>query len=681
MALSKIKLCWTRKSVEADWHLGVIGFTVQTRSSGHRAHGFVISLSGVLLWLAGLAVAAYFIGAAALWFWLDRRPYNYVRYTDLIVPTHWSSIQPLRGQALVAEGLDDIKARKWGSGLQKLKAGIARNPGEIKGRLMLAEIYVAMKARKQAIEIYDGGLATRYPGRDYVETMVKSAAQGENFDWWLRTCDRALALIKGNPAYAADRRWLIQQKLTALLAADRAAEALALAEAEGEWGSTQISEFRGLALLKEKKTAEALAFLNAWQNRMGAGEFQQIVRLKVRAYRESGDYAAMEQALEELRSMSPTDPRPYVYGIVQRVMAGRRAEANASLDSFLYRFGSTEQYLILLAAPLAEIAEQPLLEKLLDYATQQGFNPEPYRRFLVQALIQKGDWTGASEVLALILNAPKKTEAAGAWYDIMGAQIQAALDPSEAVQSNLVNLIRGRQFALSFYKDAVANMRRAKRPGTARDIITYAQGVYPQNADLETWRKELDGELAATAAQAAATAAAQEAAKPLIVLPPRPQPATVTKPAAAVTTSVPAVPRFELTEAGYAARLGELTQAGNYAGALDYLREARAGKPEWLAARHVEMMKDELRFSGRAGDLVSLRAAARLYINGDRARSAGAVEIARELQAAKKTEEAIFLLNELLAKVPDFPVAKRLISEWTPKPAPGTSAAPATRAQ
>ncbi|CAM2775306.1 hypothetical protein [Rariglobus hedericola] len=657
MALPKVKLCWNGKRVEADWHLGLFGFYTRG-TSGSRLQGIVISGRGLLAWLAGLAVVAYFTGAAALWFWLDRRPYNYVSYTDLVLPTRWSGIEKLRGQALIAEGMDDIKARKWSEGLQKLRVGIARNPEEIKGRLVLAEIFLAMKARKQAIEIYDGGLGTQYPGRDYVEAMLKSAAQSENYEWWLRTCDRALALIGNNPAHAADHRWLIQQKLSALLAADRPAEALVLAEAEGESGSPTISEFRVLALLKEGKPDAALAFLNEWQNRAGSRLDPQILRLQARAFREAKDAASMDRALEELRELSPADPRPYVYGIVQRLLAGRRDEAFASLDSFLLRFGSTPQYLQMLAAPLAEIAERPMLENLVKYAAQQGFDLEPFRRFLLQALMEKGEWREASTVLAEAKGSDKKAESVALWYDLMDAQIKAALDSGEAAQSNLVSLVRGRQFALSFYKDAITNMRRAGRLTTAREIVTFAQGMYPQNNVIETWRKELDIELAA---------AAELVSKPVVTLP-RPQ-------VAAATVVAPSTPRVEVTTADFEARLEALTKTGDYAGALQYLREIRVTKPAWLDAREADLSRDEVRFSGRAGDLVALRSSARLYINGDRLRSARTIEIARELHAAGRIPEAVFLLKELLAKVPDYPVAQRLLAEWVPKPVP-TAATP-----
>ena len=648
MAFPKIKLCWNGSRVEADWHLGLFGF--YTRGThGSRLRGIVITLRGVLAWLAGLAFVAYFTGALALWLWLDRRPYNYVTYADLIFPTRWSEIEKLRGKAMIDEGMDVINARKWGAGLQKLRIGISRYPEEIKGRQTVAEIFMAMKASKQAIEMYDGGLATRYPGRAYVEAMIKAAAQSENYTWWLRTCDRALELVANDPEQAAERRWLIQQKLSALVAADRTDEALALADAEGETGSPSIKELRVLALLKAGRANDALDFLQEWDAGVGDRSDPQVLRLQVRAFREAGNLGEMEKALEKLRSLAPTDPRPYVYGIVQRILAGRTADANDGLDRFLMRFGSTPQHLLMLAAPLAEIGEPDMLGQLIDHATQQGFELETLQRFLVQARLGKNDWRGAATALGQITEV-KKNEAGLAWYELMSAQIQAALDPGEGAQSNLVSLVRGRSFTLSFYKELIANLRRAGRPSTARQVITFAQGVYPQNADIETWRKELDSELAAA-----------QASTPAIVL-------HRTNPETPVATDIKLPVRTEQTEADFDTRLAEFNKGGDFSGALGLIREARLAKPVWLAPRDTELMRQELRLSGRAGDAFALRTYARRYINGDRPRSVHAVEIARELQAAGRTDEAILLLKELLAKVPDFPVAARLLAEWSPKP-------------
>ena len=61
--------------------------------------------------------------------------------------------------------------------------------------------------------------------------------------------------------------------------------------------------------------------------------------------------------------MSPTDPRPVVYGAVQRALGGRNAAAGAALDDYIFRFGGSAQNLQLVAEPLAETGNLPLLER------------------------------------------------------------------------------------------------------------------------------------------------------------------------------------------------------------------------------------------------------------------------------------------------------------------------------
>lgn len=671
MKLPKIKLCWNGSRVHADWRLGLFGG--YARSPGGRRIGWVISLRGVLAWLSGLLVLGYFAGALALWVVLERRPYNYVTYTDLILPTRWSGIEKLRGQAQIAEGLDDIKAKRWGAGVAKLRVGIARNPDEIKGRLVLAELYLAMKASKQAMAVYDGGLQAGYPGRDYVETMIKLAAQSEDFEWWLRTCDQALAKLSNNPALAGDHRWLIQEKLRALIAAERPEEALALAEAEGESRNPAISELRVLALLSAHKPGEAVSFLRDWAEQNGRKPDAQILRLQVRAFREAGDLAAMGQALDTLRQLTPIDPRPYVYGIVQRVLAGQNDEARRGLDSFFLRFGSTAQYLQTLAAPLAEIAERDLLERVIAFARQKGFELTALRRSLVQTLISRGDWRDAAGVLGELAATAKKDPASNAWYELMNAQIQAALDPSEGTQSTLVSLVRGRQFPLSLYKALVGNLQRAGRLTTARELITFAQGVYPKNTILESMRKELDTRITADVVtrERETTLATETRRRELdaalaaaVARPPVLTQASALKAAGGLPPAAATVVRAELGEADFFTRLDGLTQEKDFAGALQSIRDLRRAKPVWLSAREAELSLAEVRLNGRAGDALALRSVVRRYLTGERLRGAQVIEVARELHTGGNKDEAFLVLRELVAKMPDYRLAQNLLAEW-----------------
>jgi hypothetical protein len=126
----------------------------------------------------------------------------------------------------------------------------------------------------------------------------------------------------------------------------------------------------------------------------------------------------------------------------------------------------------------------------------------------------------------------------------------------------------------------------------------------------------------------------------------------------------------ELGEKEFFSKLDELSNAGDYEKALQSIREIRRDKPLWLSGREARIDREEVRLSGRAGDMLTLRSSVRLFNNGDRMRSAQLVEIAREFHSSGKNDEALYVLKELLARTPDYPVAQRLQAEWTAKAAP-----------
>ncbi len=659
MKLPKVKLCWNGSGVPADWRLGLFGG--YSRSLGGRRIGWVISLRGALAWLGALAVVGYFTGALLLWVALERRPYNYVTYTDLILPKRWSGVGKLRGKAQIAEGLDDIKAKRWGAGLAKLRNGIGRYPEEIEGRLVLADLYLSMKARKQAMAVYAGGLQTRYPGREYVAKVIQVAAQAEDFDGWVGACDQALARVAGQPNLDGEHRWLIQEKLRALIAAERTDEALVLAEAEGESPHPAISELRVLALLAAHQPAEAVRFLQAWSERTGPKADQQILRLQVRAYREAGELAAMGQALETLRQLTPVDPRPYVYAILQWLLAGQRDEAKRVMESFYLRFGSTPQYLQILAAPLGEIAERELLEQLIAFARQQGFALTPLRHALVQALMERGDWREAGGLVRELAADPKADPAATAWYELLNAHVNAALDPSEGTQSTLVSLVRSRQFSLGFYKGLIRSLERAGRVATAREVVTFAQGVYAQNRAIEALRAELEGAIAAESARK--EQADQLAAESRRVVRAQVQAATE-----AAAHPLPVAARAAWTEESFFAYQANARQPGDNAPALQAIRDLRRAKPDWLGRREPDVSLMEIRLLGVGGDVLGLRLAVRRYLTGERLRGEQVLDAARELHAGEHPQEALVVLREVVAKMPDYRFAQEILAEWTPRP-------------
>jgi hypothetical protein len=124
----------------------------------------------------------------------------------------------------------------------------------------------------------------------------------------------------------------------------------------------------------------------------------------------------------------------------------------------------------------------------------------------------------------------------------------------------------------------------------------------------------------------------------------------------------------ELGEADFLKRLDVLSQAKDFSGALQSIRDLRRAKPVWLSSREADLSLAEVRLNGHAGDSLSLRAVVRRYVTGDRLRGGQMIEVARELHTSGNKDEALLVLRELVAKMPDYRVAQNLLTEWGAKP-------------
>ena len=656
MTLPKVKFSWRTSEISGGtWRGGLFCFYDARAASASRLRAWrlVISVRGLLLWLTALAVVAYFSGAGVLWAWLHRRPYNRVTYADLVLPANWPQLQHKRGQAQIDAGLADFKDHKWREGEMKLRVGINRSPDNPAARIELARFYLAISQRSQAKTLLTDGFDYGYPGSDYLRQVCAVAADGEDYDWWIHTCDTVLVQLAASPARIVERREALLQKMSALMAANRPADVIKLVDAEGDKGGPLMDELKVLALIKDGRPADAVSFLDAWRKRSGSSP--QVVRLQVRAFREAGRLADMEKALEELRAYSPAVPQPYIYGIIQQSLAGRWMKAEVGVDDFLLRFGSDSRTLFALAEPLGEIGDQRVLERLVAHARQQGFNPEPFQNTLLKMFVDKGDWVQASGLLADIRSKTKTSSPDKEfWYELVSRLINAAVDPGDGTQSSLTDFVRAKRIPLKMDRELIRSLRLAGRPATARVLITYAQGNYPENDTLKTWRDELDKELAVAAEP-----------PPGVVLP---KVDVVAATVAAVDAPPPV--REEVSEDVFLKQLAEAEKAGDFQDALSQIQAMRATRPTWLVVREADIEIEEIRLNGRVGDLPALHLAASFYINGDSKHSLKTAGLARELYAAGCKEAAILLAKDLLKKVPNYPHAKRMLAEWEPKPAP-----------
>lgn len=646
--LSRIKLQWgASRATPGDWYLGLFG--LYSRKTGHP-RGLAISIRGVLAWSSLALVAAYFAGAGYYWWKQDQRPYNYVRYTDVLLyplsPAKREYVRELQGQALIAAASDDLANQIWNRGMMNLRLGLERYPKDLKARLRLAQLFVAYRVRNKAQETIIQGLDFGWPGRTYLQSSIELASAGEDQDLIITICDRALALHDPAKHPASERRWLVEQRIRALLAAKRNDEAIAYAEKEqNQVDDNTISELRLLALLQAGRKDEAVVFAEAWRARAGAEPAS--LRLLARVYREAGRLDDMARVLNEIKSRNPGSPRPHVYVMIQYFLAGREAEGRSYLDDFIFRYGGTEANYALAAEPLAEIGRGAEIDILLAAAAERGIRDTRLYLSRLLHLISEKRWAEATRQIDDIRSSMSAGSERASLLEYYQYLVAAAADPADGAQSSLTDYVRVRQLPIAIYRQCIEVLRRSGRIDTARQIVTFADGVFPTNPFLAEARVSLDQEIASRAAAALAE---------------RP----VTAPADALTTA-----------AKFKAELERVVAEQGPVAGQTLLRELRQARPAWMTAQEEFLGLKELEFGAAGDDIAALQGAVRRYLTAERNRIQQVITIATRLHEQGRKDEAKLLLTEILRRSPGQPRATDLLAKWFPA-APGDQSSPSS---
>ncbi len=631
----RLRFVWgTGKIGTAAWRLRLAGYYEHLR--GHPRSGLAFNVRGLLVLALLLAGLAYLGGATALYLWLDRRPHNFVTFTDtLLLPLRMDEIRAKRGRGYIEAGIDDLKAQRWAQAEMKLRVGLRRYPQDTRARLHLAEFYLASQRRALALQLLQEGLerTAEYPGRRYLSAYFNQALQGLEHERIVTAAERQLAAPGGMTE--AEQDWLRQQLITALLADGRVDEALEHLDARPD--DPRLHELRVLALLRAGRPAAAADFLAAWSELRGATP--QIQRLQVRVFREADRLDEMEAALAALRRQTPADPAPYAYTIIQRALANNAAGAREGMDDYFLRFGANLRASQLLAAPLAEIAARPLLEHLITLQAAQGHDTRPALLQLAQVQIRGQDWTGAA---ASVRRARSLKPEEPLPSQELFEQLTAILtDPAEGERLRLLEMLARRPLPLTGYLGMIDSLRQAGRNQTALDVAGLAERHYGAAEKLAEPK---------TRAQAALDAARAPTA--VVALP--------------GTGGYP-------TAAEFLAKLDAAMAAGAWADAAALQREALLARPAWLNVRQPDWLTRQMRIARENRDTPDMLLAVRQLLDGSLARSQLVVDYAQELRAQDDTATAVLLLREIQRRTPEHALSRRLLEAWQKKPEPAAA--------
>lgn len=628
---TKLKFIWgASKVINARWRLGVWGF--YERKQGYPDSGLAVSMRGLLLTLLLLAIMAYVSGATAVFFWLDRREHNKVTYVDvLLLPIRRDEVRVKRGQGYLDEGMVDLKKQRWNAALMKLRLGLARHPQALEPRLILAQFYIHNQRQELALKILLEGMdaVEVYPGQSYFKAYLTLLIQGGDFDGIVDACDRYLAGEEELPE--DERHWLLQRKISALLKAERAEEALASLESAPK--NNLFNEHRMLVLVELGRNEEAIGFLNDWEEEVGATN--QILRLQVRAYREAKQGEKMNQKLAALRHMYPADPRTLAYAIIQQKLAGLDADARSSFDDYMFRFSGFSANLNLLAKPLSEIGEEELLKECLTSAEEQGYKLHPLLMLLTHTHLKKGEWDEAHEVsLRMQTLTPKDAKASIVDAErLLALLAEIALNPAEGPQVILLEHFGKRPRSFDSYRNVVEILVLAKRYDLVLRVIAEMEQRYPDNHALDKVKEDME-----------AAVAALEAAKP---------------------QAIEIEERKIFEEDVFFDELDLLVDGEQWTEAAKYIRDMQQSRPSWLKVRETDVLRLQILVAHEAGNFLEMTLTTRMLLDGSLARSQIVVDYALELKERGEDKDAVRLMKEVQRKTPNHALSRRYLEEWT----------------
>lgn len=627
-AFPRIKAVWGTAGIHAHWRLGLFGF--YERVHGFPRSGLAISGRGLLAWSAGLLLLAYFGAAGVATQWFRRNPYNKIQFSDVLTwPVHRQQVARLRAEAWLAEGKAAMKRGRWGEGTFYLRHGLDVVPEDFESRALLAEFYVAVGDRARGLSLIEAGLKYGLVAQSGLQPALNVAVAGEEWQVALRLCDRALEQYREAGKWT-DGQWLLSRKLAILTRTGRAAEALPLAEAEGDDAMILVKLEHARALVALGRAPAAADLISRWRQAPGSRDQRELLTEFVNVLRESGRFEEMDQALAELRSLFSDRPEALALAVIQRATAHRAAAA--ALEDYIFRFGADAANLMLVAPALAAIPDFPLLQRVVGAAQERGFDSRPFRMFVAEARLRAGDTPGFLRETAEIQKLPDvPARDATIWLQWTKTLADALTSPQSGAADSLVVFLRGNPLALDAHRLTVAALRRAGKLEAARDVLLLSRRLYAESVDLAVQQKDVKGALALAAAATAA--------------------ATVAPAAVAVAN--------DWNE--FVGPVDAAIAGANWGEARRLIRQLRQSTPvpDWLAAHDAELVWRELRTAQALKDSLALQIATRAYVTGSAVRAHEILALAREWQAAGAINDATFVVRAVLEKSPDHGVAKK----------------------
>jgi len=403
------------------------GWQVQVR---WKRLAIFLLLAGGLGWL-GLASGAYV-------FVKYRRGFTDVRYTDmLLLPFRWHAYQIAKGDFFIRTAQDQLKDGKYGQAFQALRIGVAKDPANKDGRLLLAQFYGAWKRTDLAEQTLLDGLPYHRDDQSYLKLLFSFLLQRQEDEKTLALCKDLLG---------KDRTRTPRNQLVAMAAASASFFRGNYDQAEDDMSAFGLESTRDGRLLSARIAWERglkdIALAQLGQLASDFPDDEEIYSQSVSYLRDAGrDGEARRESL--LRSLShPRDARARIDLLYALHKEGDSAAVKTNVDEIFQDFAGDANALLALADFAANTGDAALAKRVYDYALARKLNWEGAALMMVEANVVAKNYQAALNLVRRLLK--ENPEWAKRYYTVFnGLQAIAyyGLGDAESAQLFLNNFL------------------------------------------------------------------------------------------------------------------------------------------------------------------------------------------------------------------------------------------------
>ncbi|WP_438481162.1 tetratricopeptide repeat protein [Oleiharenicola lentus] len=354
------------------------------------------SFKTVMITTLSLSTAAWIATTSAAWSFVKyRQKYTEVRYKDIVFPSRWAASRVAKGDFFIRQAERLLQEKDFNQALHLLRSGVAGSPKNLRGRLLLSEVYLAYGRPDLAVDLLSDDQNLSADNFDALTQSISLLIK-------LREDQLALTLAKKNLSATSPARlpgntaWVAALGAKAALnlgnfddAADIVKTFLPPESADAVALDAQIVWEKGYAEL-------ALVTL---ENHLASHSGNDALRaLQINFYRLLNRTHEWETAVIGRMVADPFASAPRIDYLLLHHQRGDAPKVASEVEHYLQLFSSNEQALLLLADFAAYTGQSSLARRV-----QTQLNPQSEAGCAVALMVAESCVTAGSYQEALDL--------------------------------------------------------------------------------------------------------------------------------------------------------------------------------------------------------------------------------------------------------------------------------------